>query len=181
MALADHARRLRLFPPLPYTLSVPACLAATALLALLAGPIPLGRQPPRPEAGGCHTGCATVPRKRMRRRKPLLAPLQQTNPRPSVGRSLRLCRKAIMLDHGPRERQLPKVKSRQRSFLSAPGRLPFGTSCSATSPGSSLITPLATLHLLQCLLHHLVPSPRDPPARGPAHRRREFGTLSCRD
>ena len=49
MALADRGWRLGLFLPLPYTLSVTARLLATALLALVAGPIPLGRQPPRPK------------------------------------------------------------------------------------------------------------------------------------
>jgi hypothetical protein len=34
--------------------------------------------------------------------------------------------------HGPRERQLPKVKSRQRSLYSAPGRLGLVTSCLPT-------------------------------------------------
>ena len=46
MALADRRRRLGLFLPLTHTLSVTARLLATTLLALLAGPIPLGRQPP---------------------------------------------------------------------------------------------------------------------------------------
>jgi hypothetical protein len=46
MALADRGWRLGLFLPLSYTFSVTARLLATALLALAAGPIPLGRQPP---------------------------------------------------------------------------------------------------------------------------------------
>ena len=115
--------------PLSHTLPVAAGLLASALLALLAGPIPLARLPPRPETGCIRTGFTTVPGKGMRRRKPLLASLQQTNPRATMGRSLRSYRRAIMLDHGPRERQLPKVKSRQRSTYSAPGRFGPLTSC----------------------------------------------------
>jgi hypothetical protein len=46
MALADQGWRLGLFLPLTYTLSVAARLSAAALLATLAGPIPLARQPP---------------------------------------------------------------------------------------------------------------------------------------
>jgi hypothetical protein len=46
MALADHGQRLDLFLPLTNTLSVTARLLTTALLALIACPIPLGRQPP---------------------------------------------------------------------------------------------------------------------------------------
>ena len=68
-------------------------------------------------------GLATVPRERMRGRKPLLAPLQETNPRTAMGRDLPSRRRAIMLNDGPRESLLPKVKSRQWSFYSAPGRL----------------------------------------------------------
>ncbi|MFH0983544.1 MAG: hypothetical protein V2A79_18675 [Planctomycetota bacterium] len=46
MALADQGWRLGLFLPLTYTLSVTARLLSAALLALVAYPIPLGRQPP---------------------------------------------------------------------------------------------------------------------------------------
>jgi hypothetical protein len=46
MALADRPRRLGRFLPLAHTLSVTARLLATKLFAPLAGPIPLGRQPP---------------------------------------------------------------------------------------------------------------------------------------
>jgi hypothetical protein len=46
MALASLERRLDLFLPLSYTLSVTARLLTTALLALDACPIPLPRQPP---------------------------------------------------------------------------------------------------------------------------------------
>jgi hypothetical protein len=46
MALANHGQRLGLFLSLAYTLSITARLLATALLALVAGPIPLGCQPP---------------------------------------------------------------------------------------------------------------------------------------
>jgi hypothetical protein len=46
MALADRGWQLGLCLPLSYTLTVTARLLATALLALVACPIPLGRQPP---------------------------------------------------------------------------------------------------------------------------------------
>jgi hypothetical protein len=46
MALADWGQRLSIFLPLTYTLPVAARLLTTALLALVACPIPLGRQPP---------------------------------------------------------------------------------------------------------------------------------------
>jgi hypothetical protein len=46
MALADHSLRLGIVLPLAYTFPVTARLLTTKLLALVAGPIPLGRQPP---------------------------------------------------------------------------------------------------------------------------------------
>ena len=46
MALADQGWRLGLFLALTYTLSVAAGLLSAVLLATLAGPIPLARQPP---------------------------------------------------------------------------------------------------------------------------------------
>ena len=46
MALANRERRRDFFLPLSYTLSVTARLLTTAILATLAGPIPLARQPP---------------------------------------------------------------------------------------------------------------------------------------
>jgi hypothetical protein len=46
MALADRRCRLGRFLPLADALSVTARLLAAKLLALLAGPIALGRQPP---------------------------------------------------------------------------------------------------------------------------------------
>jgi hypothetical protein len=46
MALADLGQRLDLFLLLTHPLSVTARLLSAALLAPLAGPIPLGRQPP---------------------------------------------------------------------------------------------------------------------------------------
>jgi hypothetical protein len=133
MALAKLGRRRCRFLPLPYPLSITAGLLAAALLALVAGPIPLGSLPTRPEARRIRAGRATVPRLGMRGREPLLAPLQQTNPRPGVGGDLRFRRRGIMLDHGPRERQLPKVKSRQRSLkrYSAPGRFGPLPSCAS--------------------------------------------------
>jgi hypothetical protein len=45
MALADHNLRLDIVLPLANTLSVTARLLTTTLLALVACPIPLGRQP----------------------------------------------------------------------------------------------------------------------------------------
>ena len=90
------------FPPLSHSLPVAEGLLASVLLALLAGPIPLGRLSPRPKTGCIRAGFATVPGKGVRRRKPLLASLQQANPRAAMDRSLRWYRTAIMLDHGPR-------------------------------------------------------------------------------
>ena len=98
MALADHRRRLDRFLPLTHTLSVTAGLLAAKLFAPLAGPIPLGRLPPRPKPRRIHAGRATVPRERMRGRKPLLAPLQETKPRTTMSRDLPPRRRAIMLD-----------------------------------------------------------------------------------
>jgi hypothetical protein len=46
MALADHRRRLGRFLPLAHTLSVTARLLTAKLLALVACPIPFGRQTP---------------------------------------------------------------------------------------------------------------------------------------
>jgi hypothetical protein len=46
MALADWGQRLGIFLPLTYTLPVAARLLSAALLATLAGPIPLACQPP---------------------------------------------------------------------------------------------------------------------------------------
>jgi hypothetical protein len=46
MALADRGWRLGLGLPLAYTFSVTARLLTTTLLASIACPIPLGRQPP---------------------------------------------------------------------------------------------------------------------------------------
>ena len=67
--------------------------------------------------------------KGMRRRKPSLAPLQETNPRTATGRGLRCVSKSNHAEYGPRERQLPKAKSRQRSTYSTPGRFGPLTSC----------------------------------------------------
>ena len=65
-----------------------------------------------------------------------------------------------MLNDGPRERQLPKVKSRQRSFYSAPGRLWTGHLL-LVQPRSSLITPLAALPPVPVVARPLAPiSPR---------------------
>ncbi len=129
MALADRRRSLGRFPPLTHTLSVAARLLAAALLALLAGPIPPGRQPPRPQPRRFGAGWATVPGERMEGREPLLASLQETDPRTAMGRGLPPRRTTIMLmkDQG-------SANSRRSSpgsgvILSAPGRLGIVTSC----------------------------------------------------
>lgn len=102
MALARPPRFFARFPPLTQSPAIPARLLATTLLAMLAGPIPAGRLPPRPSPGRPAAGFATVPRQRMMRRKPLLAPLQQTDPRTAMGRGLPSRPSASMLkkDHG---------------------------------------------------------------------------------
>jgi hypothetical protein len=46
MALGNRGRRQSLFLPLTHTLSITARLLPSALLARLAGPIPMGRLPP---------------------------------------------------------------------------------------------------------------------------------------
>ncbi len=102
MALADPRRRLDRLPS-AYSLPITARLPTTKVLAPLAGPIPLGSLPPRPKARRIHTGRATVPRERMRGREPLLAPLQQTHPCPTMSRNsqgtrLRVRPRAFMLD-----------------------------------------------------------------------------------
>jgi hypothetical protein len=83
---------------LPNPLAVTAGLLAATLLPPFAGPIPLGRLPPRPETRGARTRLTAIPRERMRRREPLLAALQQTNPRAGVGRALPQRRRTIILD-----------------------------------------------------------------------------------
>jgi len=98
MALADRRRRLGRFLPLPHTLAVTARLLATKLFPSRTGSIPLDRLPPRPKPRRIHAGRATVPRERMTGRKPLLAALQQTNPRPTMARGLSPRQRAIMLD-----------------------------------------------------------------------------------
>ena len=119
MALAR--RLLRLFlSPLPYALAITAGLPATALLATLTGPIPPRRLTQRPKPRRFHAGVATIPVERMRRMEPLPTSLQQTNPRTAMNRGLPSCSGAAMLDHRPRERLLPTVKSRLRSVHSAP-------------------------------------------------------------
>lgn len=97
MALGGHARQ-GFFLPLPHPLPIAARLFASAILALLAGPIRSRRLSPRPKTGRFRTGFTTVPRKGMRRREPLLASLQQTNPRTGVSGSLRSRQRVIMLD-----------------------------------------------------------------------------------
>jgi hypothetical protein len=79
MALAERWTTIGLRLPLPFP--VTSRLTAAALLPPLARPIPVGRSPSRPTPRRLLAVLATVTRERMSRRKPLLAPLQETNPR----------------------------------------------------------------------------------------------------
>jgi hypothetical protein len=146
MALGDSRRRQGLFLPLAYTLSITARLLPSALLAPLAGPIPLGRLPPRPDAGRHRAGFTTVPRKRMRRREPLLTSLQQTNPRTTMGRDLRLYRRAIMLNHGPSRAPTPEGQVPAAELLLRSGAL-WTAHLLLVQHRSSLITPPPPCHL----------------------------------
>ena len=103
MALAGRRRLLfGLFPLLPHTLAVTAGLLAAALLAPLARPVPPRRKSSCPKPCRFRAGFAAIPRPRMKGRKPLLAPLQKTDPRTAMDRGLPSRRTAIMLkmDHG---------------------------------------------------------------------------------
>ena len=88
----------RRFPPLLHTLPVMARLLATALLAVLARPIPACRLPARPKPRRFDAGFATVPIPRMMGVEPLLAPLQETDPRAEMNGALPPRRRAIMLN-----------------------------------------------------------------------------------
>ena len=94
---------------------------------------------------------------RVRRRKPLLAPLQETNWRTAMSRDLRSYRRAIMLNDGPRERQLPKVKSRQRR--SAPLRGVLDRSPPARPTSVQLNHATAVLPPVPVVAHPLAPIP----------------------
>jgi hypothetical protein len=145
MALADLCRPLfRRFPPLSIPLAIATCLLTSALLAPLARPIPTPRLPHRPAPRRIAARLATVSRPRMLRRKPLLTPLQKTNPRTAMPWGLPLRRSVIMLrkDHG-------RVYSRR------------------SSPGAELPTPLRDAfeslppaHALLVQLNH--PNPTSP-------------------
>lgn len=166
MALAIHWPRLAGFLPLPHPLSVTARLLAAKLLAPLAGPIPLARLTPRPDPRRLNASSTTVPRERVPRRKPLLAPLQQTNPRPSVGRNLPPRPRAIMLDMDQ-----GSANSRRSSPGSGASTLlrsgtPWTGHLLLAHSWSSLITPLAILHPFLGPPFLLAPiSPRFPRAR----------------
>jgi hypothetical protein len=164
MALADRGWRRGCFLPLADTLPVTARLLATVLLALFTGPIPPSRQPPRPNPRRLGAGFATVPRERMRGRKPPLATLQQTNPRPSLDGDLRLRRRVIMLD-----RDQGSANSR-RSSLGVEIPLHSGTLLTRhlllIYPRSSLITPLPLFHPFLRPPATWPPFPRESSARG---------------
>jgi len=98
MALADRQPLFGIRLPLAQTLPVTARLLAAALSPPLARPIPTGRTPPRPTPRGLPAGLATVPCQRMKGRKPLLASLQQTDPRTAVTGDLPSRRRTIMLN-----------------------------------------------------------------------------------
>ena len=84
MALADRRTLFGLRLPLPVT----ARLSAATLLAPLARPITLRCTPSRPSPRRLPAGLATVPRQRMKGRKPRLASLQETDPLPAMPRDL---------------------------------------------------------------------------------------------
>ena len=161
MALADRGRRLGLFLPLTYTFSVTARLLATVLLALARWPDTAG--PPAAvtrRRAACRAGFTTVPRERMRRRKPLLTSLQETNPRTAMGRDLRLYRRAIMLDHGPRRAPTPEGQVPAAELLLRSGAL-WTAHLLLVQHRSSLITPPPLFHPLLGIACHLAPiSPR---------------------
>ena len=168
------------FPPLSHTLPVAAGLLASAFLALLAGPIPLARLSPLPEAGCCRAGSTTVPGKGMRRRKPLLASLQQANPRATMGRSLRWYRRAIMLNHGPSRAPTPEGQVPAAQLLLRSGAF-WIAHLLLVQPRSSLITPPPPFHPFLGQPATWPPSRRDFVARGLAPVRRETGPLFRRD
>jgi hypothetical protein len=144
MALADLRRLLfGLFPPLTYTLAVTTCLLAATLLAPLARPIPPRRLPHRPIPRRVPARFATVPRQGMKGRKPLRAPLQQTDPRTAMDRDLPSRRTAIMLkkDHGSSysRRSSPGVESPtplRDAFESLPPAHPLLVQLNHTDPPS---------------------------------------------
>jgi hypothetical protein len=147
MALAHRRLLFGLFPPLTHTFTVTACLLAAALLALLARPIPPRGLPHRPLPRRLPAGFATVPRPRMKGRKPLLAPLQKTDPLTAMDRGLPSRRAAIML------------------------KMDHGSCCSRrSSPGAELPTPLRDasrssppVYRLPVQLNHTpLPTPRFP-------------------
>jgi len=127
MALAGRLLLFGLCLLLAQTLPVTARLLAATLLPPLACPISTSRTPPRPTPRGLSAGLAAVPCQRMKGRKPLLAPLQQTDPRTAVTRDLPSRRRIIMLNQDQ------------------------GSCCSRrSSPGVELLTPLRDA--LLCLL-----------------------------
>ena len=153
MALAEGRLLFGLRLPPTQTLPVTARLLAAALFPPLARPIPTGRTPPRPSSRSLSAGLATVPRQRMKGRKPLLAPLQQTDPLPAVTGGLPSRRRTIMLNQDQ------------------------GSCCSRrSSPGVELSTPLRDALLCSLLtdttfvqLNHTTPlSPPILPAPTPS-------------
>ena len=136
----------RRFPPLLHTLPVMARLLATALLAVLARPIPACRLPARPKPRRFDAGFATVPIPRMMGVEPLLAPLQETDPRAEMNGALPPRRRAIMLDKDQGSANSPR--SSPGSGASTPLRDAFDWSPPGERPPSSLITPPAAFHLL---------------------------------
>jgi hypothetical protein len=88
MALARRHWLGRRFLPLPHSLAIPTCLLAAALLAMLARPIPPRRLPYRPGPRRFSTGFTTVAFSMMMGAEPLLAPLQETDPRTATNGGL---------------------------------------------------------------------------------------------
>jgi hypothetical protein len=144
MALADLARTLfGLFPSLAHPLAITTSLLPAALLAPLARPIPPRRLPRQPIPRCVAARLATVPRPRMVRGKPLLTPLQKTDPRTAMPRGLPSRRTAIMLkkDHGRicSRRSSPGVESPtplRDAFESLPPAHPLLVQLNHTDPTS---------------------------------------------
>jgi hypothetical protein len=173
MALADRRPPFCFRLPLTKTFPVTACLLPAACLPPRARPITPGGMPPRPTPGRLSTRRATVPRQRMMGRKPLLASLQQTDPRTAVAGGLPSRRRTIMLD--PDQGSCCSRRSSPGVEPSTPlrdallcGLLPATPSIQPNHPG-----PFSPPFLLAPT--YPAPSHRDPPTRAPAPWPRETG------
>ncbi len=121
MALARRWLLSTLELAFAHTFAVPASLLAAAFAALLAGPIPPRRPPPRPTTRRLTAVWAAIAGQRMMGRKPVLTTLQQTLPRPAVGRCLPPRTMAVILKTAQGSHLLPKVMSRREATDFLPG------------------------------------------------------------